>query len=68
MVTKGFKTSEFYVVLAVLVPWVCNQLGIDISALIQGVERMQQEAQGSDLPVAVAGIFVAARAWLKSKK
>ncbi len=68
MVTKGFKTSEFYVVIAVLIPWVCNQLGIDIGALVKGVERMQQEAQGSDLPVAVAGIFVAARAWLKSKK
>lgn len=72
LLQKGYQTSEFYIVIAVLMPWLCNQLGIDVGALLRGAEQMRQEIQivhgDSNLPVAVAGVFVAARAWLKHKR
>jgi len=72
LLTKGYKSTDFYLVAAVVLPWVCNQLGIDVGALLQGAEQMRQEIKvvhgGSDLPVVVAGVYVVVRGWLKHKR
>jgi len=68
---SGVKTSEFYVVLAVVAPWLLSQLGIDLGAVITDADQLRaviQEAhKGSDLPVWVAGAFVIGRPLLKWK-
>lgn len=63
---KGAKTSEFYIVLAVLIPWISQQFGIDLSALLASpddIAGMIQAAhdKGSDTPVMVAGLYIVGR-------
>jgi len=69
--SKGYKSSELYVVIAVIAPWILSQLGIDLGAVITDADQLRaviQEAHnGSDLPVWVAGLFVISRPFLKWK-
>lgn len=67
--TKGAKTSEFYVVLAVLLPWICQQFGIDYGTVTQSADELRQAIEaahgGSDMPVWVAMAYVVGRKALK---
>lgn len=70
---KGLKSSELYVVLAVLAPWVSQQFGVDLGAMlanpddIASVIRSAQD-QGGSAPVFVALAYVVGRVVLKWKK
>ncbi len=71
--TKGIKSSEFYVVLLVVVPWAMQYFGIDLSALQGEATRLAAEvtnvqSQNSDLPVWAAGAYVIGRSFIKWKK
>jgi len=39
---KGIKTSELWVVMAVLVPWILNQLGIDTASIIKDADQLRE--------------------------
>lgn len=66
---KGGKTSEFYIVLLVLAPWVCQQFGIDYGVVTQNADELRQAIEaahgGSDMPVWVAMAYVVGRKALK---
>lgn len=71
-ITKGYKTSELYVVAAVLVPWICQQFGIDAGMVIDNADQLRQAVaaahRGSDMPVWVAMAYVVGRQLLKKMK
>lgn len=62
---KGTKTSELYVTLVVLLPWIAGQLGIDMSAAIGSADELRRTIEaahgGSDMPVWVAAAYVIGR-------
>lgn len=62
---KGAKTSELYVTLVVLLPWIAGQLGIDMSAAIGSADELRRTIEaahgGSDMPVWVAAAYVIGR-------
>lgn len=70
--TTGAKTSEFYIVLAVLVPWICQQLGIDLRGAIGNADELRQTIEAAhgngQAPVWVAGAYVIGRKLLKWKQ
>ncbi|HAR38589.1 MAG TPA: hypothetical protein DCS09_08500 [Porphyromonadaceae bacterium] len=65
----GAKSSEFYIVVAVLLPWVCQQFGLDMSVVTQNADELRQAIEaahgGSDMPVWVAMAYVIGRKILK---
>lgn len=65
MTKKGVMTSEFYVVVAVLAPWIAQQLGIDLAGAIGSADELRRTIEaahgGSDLPVWVAAAYVIGR-------
>ena len=67
--TKGVKTSEFYVVAAVLLPWIAQQLGIDLAGAIGNADELRRTIEaahgGSDVPVWVAAAYVIGRKAIK---
>jgi len=69
---KGFKTSEFYIVIAVLSPWICQQFGLNMSAITDNADQLRQAIEaahgGSDMPVWVAMAYVVGRKVLKFKR
>jgi hypothetical protein len=62
---KGAKTSELYVTLVVLLPWIAGQLGIDLSAANGSADELRRTIEaahgGSDMPVWVAAAYVIGR-------
>lgn len=70
ILTKGIKTSEFWVVLLILTPWILQQLGVDIGAAIQSADDLKEAINAAhqnsgDLPVWVAMLYVVGRKVLK---
>jgi len=69
----GIMSTELYVVLAVLVPWISAQLGVDLSAVfndpdnISAIIKSAQEG-GNNAPVYVALAYVLVRGLLKWKQ
>jgi len=63
--SKGVKTSELYVTLAVLLPWIAQQLGIDLAGAIGTADELRRTIEaahgGSDMPVWVAAAYVIGR-------
>ena len=72
LLLKGFKSSEFWMVAAVIIPYFSNQLGIDLGAVIAVVTQSQHDIQvvqsTSQVPAGVAAIYVAGRMWLKHRR
>jgi hypothetical protein len=69
---SGAKTSELWVVVAVITPWILQQLGVDMSDVITNADQLRQAINTahkniSDLPVWVAGAYVVGRKVLKWK-
>jgi len=66
---QGMKTSEFYVVLAVLLPWICQQFGLDASVITDNADELRKAIEaahgGSDMPVWVAMAYVIGRKVIK---
>lgn len=69
MISKGFKTSELYVVLIVVVPWVLAQFGIDMGSVDTDAQSINDTIEmihtNSDLPVWLAMAYVVGRKVLK---
>lgn len=65
----GRQTSEFWVVLLVLAPWICNQFGLNYETVTQSADQLRQAIEaahgGSDMPVWVAMAYVVGRKVLK---
>ena len=66
----GYKSTELYLVICVVAPWVLSRTGIDISSLLGRPEDIAQiisdaHAQSGDAPVWVVLAYVAARFFLK---
>ena len=68
---NGAKTSEFWMAVAVILPYVANQLGIDLGAvaamLIDAQKNIQAVHDTSQAPAGVAALYVAGRMWLKHR-
>jgi hypothetical protein len=67
---KGIKSSEFYIVLAVLVPWISQQYGIDLSAVVNNPDDISgmikaAQSQGGNAPMWIALAYVIGRVLLK---
>ena len=66
---RGGKTSEFYVVLLVLLPWICQQFGVNYENVIQNADELRNAIEaahgGSSMPVWVAMAYVVGRKLLK---
>lgn len=67
---KGIKSTEFYIVSAVLVPWISQQFGVDLSAVLSNPDDIatvirQAQGLGGNAPVWVALAYVAGRSILK---
>jgi len=66
---KGAKTSEFYIVLMVLLPWICQQFGVDVATITDNADQLRQAIEaahgGSDMPAWVAMAYVIGRKALK---
>lgn len=64
---KGAKTSEFYIVLAIIVPYISQQFGIDFSALgnPDDIAGAIKAAHDQNAPAWVAGAYVVGRFLLK---
>ena len=71
-ITPGHKTTEIYVVVAVLLPWICQQFGINVGTITDNAEQLRQAIEaahgGSDMPVWVAMAYVIGRNVLKGWK
>lgn len=76
LIKKGSKTSEFYVVLLFAVPWVCQNLGIDVGPIASVLTGIAQDPNSleelakirqppSNLAELVGLAFVVGRVWLK---
>jgi hypothetical protein len=69
--TPGYKTTELYVVAAVLLPWIAQQVGLDASVITDNADELRKAIEaahgGSDMPVWVAIIYVCGRKVLKWK-
>jgi hypothetical protein len=69
---KGAKTSEFYVVLAVLASGIAQQFGVDLSSIaanpddISGMIKAAQ-SQGGNASIWIALAYVVGRVILKVK-
>lgn len=67
----GKKSTEFYVALAVLIPWIAQQLGIDLSGVAGSAEELRQTIEAahanSDVPAWAAGAYIVGRTALKWK-
>ena len=65
----GMKSSEFWVAAAVIVPWLLKSLGLD--AWIPSPEKINQVAEAvkqgnvSDMPIVIAGLYIAGRIYYK---
>lgn len=72
LLMKGIRSSEFWMAAAVVAPYVCNQLGIDLGAVVAVITQSQHEIRvvqdTSQVPAGVAAIYVAGRVWLKHKR
>ena len=72
LLLKGFKSSEFWMAAAVIIPYFSNQLGIDLGAVIAVITQSQHDIQvvqsTSQAPALVAAVYVAGRTWLKHKR
>ena len=72
LLLKGIKSSEFWMAAAVIIPYVSNQLGIDLGAVIAVITQSQHNVQvvqsTSQMPAWVAAIYVAGRTWLKHRR
>ena len=72
LLLKGFKSSEFLMAAAVVIPYITNQLGIDLGAVIAVITQSQHDIQvvqsTSQVPAGVAAIYVAGRMWLKHRR
>jgi hypothetical protein len=67
---KGAKTSEFYVVIAVLAPWIAQQFGVDLAGFVANPDDIagmikSAHAQGGNAPVWMAVAYVVGRVILK---
>lgn len=64
----GYKTSELWVTVATLLPWLAQQFGFDPSMIAntaRGTIEIVSQHGGSDLPLAIAGSYVVGRIALK---
>jgi len=66
----GYKSTELYLVISVVAPWVLSRTGIDLSSLLGRPEDIAQiiadaHAQSGDAPVWAVLAYVAARFFLK---
>ena len=69
---KGVKSSEFYVVLAVLAPWIAQQFGVDLSSFVANPDDIagmikSAHAQEGNAQVWIALAYVVGRVILKVK-
>ena len=77
---KGIKTSELWVTLVVLIPWLAKQFGLELpqvipddpEALSMLIESARAEVQAassqvSDVPAWIAAAYVVGRTVLKLK-
>ena len=67
---KGSSTSEFKILLLILVPWITQQFGVDLSALVTNPDDLagiikSAHAQGGNAPVWVALAYVVGRVAIK---
>lgn len=66
---KGFKSSEFVVLLIVLLPYIAKQLGVDIDIATDEATRLansiSETAQGGNMPEWAAAAYIAGRNLLK---
>jgi hypothetical protein len=67
---KGIKSTEFYIVSAVLVPWISQQFGVDLSAVLSNPDDIASvirgaQGMGGNAPVWVAAAYVIGRVVLK---
>jgi len=67
---KGIKSSEFYIALAVLAPWISQQFGINLQPYLANPDDIAgmitaAHQQGGNAPVWVALAYVIGRALLK---
>jgi len=66
----GYKSTELYLVISVVAPWVLSRTGIDLSSILGRPEEIAQiisdaHAQSGDATVWVVMAYVAARFFLK---
>jgi hypothetical protein len=68
-IKPGYKSTELYVVVAVLLPWICQQFGLNMATITENAEQLRQAIEaahgGSDMPVWVAMAYVVGRKLLK---
>ena len=65
---SGVKSSEFWVSIVALLPWLAQQFGLDPSMVAdtaRGTIEIVSKNTGSDLPLAIAGAYVVGRLVLK---
>ncbi|MFA5377945.1 MAG: hypothetical protein WC455_19500 [Dehalococcoidia bacterium] len=65
---SGVKSSEFWVSIVALLPWLAQQFGFDPSMVAdtaRGTIEIVSKNTGSDLPLAIAGAYVVGRLVLK---
>lgn len=61
---KGWKTSEFGVAVAVIIPWLSQKLGINLAALFadpENISQMINAAYDSNSAVYIAGLYIVGR-------
>lgn len=60
----GSRTTEFWVVLATLIPWAADQFGIDYDLVIDAAGEVAHAVgadDGSNMPMAIAAAYVIGR-------
>lgn len=70
---SGIKSTEFYIVLAILSTWISSQFGIDLSSVINDPDDIaaivkSAQTQGGDAPVWLGLAYVLVRGALKWKQ
>jgi hypothetical protein len=67
--TKGYQTTEFYLILIIIAPWLLHTFGIDISAIISNpddITSVLNAVKTSDTNTQVTVlVYVAIRGLLK---
>jgi|GEM_PF-5334581 hypothetical protein len=64
----GTRTTEFWVVLAALLPWAADKFGLDAAMLRGAVDEAAKIVDtdgGSDLTILIAAVYVIGRIMLK---
>ena len=69
----GLKSTEFYIVAAILSTWVSTRFGIDLSSVLNDPDDISSiiksaQTQGGDAPVWLAVTYVITRFALKWKQ